>query len=133
MTLAVRDDDEPTDDGRDEGSGLDEDDAGCADETNGRCCHQGDQFLDGDAPPRRSLLEDRSSRSLDLGTLSERTDETGPLDPKRPRISELPAASSSERGMLLHLKSPNALPGPMPSRTPPSNLPIATGCWTSGG
>ena len=55
-------------------------------------------------------LEDGSTRSFDLDTVSERTDETGPLDPKRPRRSEHPAVSSSEEGRLLPLESSDVSP-----------------------
>ena len=56
-------------------------------------------------------LEDGSSRSLDLDTLSDCTDETGFPENKRPRMSELPATPSSERGMLGPLDSSETTPG----------------------
>ena len=45
-------------------------------------------------------LEDGSNRSLDLDTVSEGTDETRFPENKRPRTSEFPVTSSSEREML---------------------------------
>ena len=67
-------------------------------------------------PPQTSTttplpLEDSSTSSLDLDTVSERTEETELLHRKRPRTSEILAASSSEGGELLPPESPKALPG----------------------
>ena len=45
-------------------------------------------------------LEDGSNRSLDLDTVSEGTDDTGFSENRRPRTSEFPVASSSEREVV---------------------------------
>ena len=55
-------------------------------------------------------LEDCSSRSIDLDTVFDHADDTGPADPKRPRVLEFPAASSSEGGMMVPVEPPGALP-----------------------
>ena len=56
-------------------------------------------------------LEDGSSHSLDLDTVSEGTDETGFPENKRPRTSELPATPSSEREVLGPLDFSETTPG----------------------
>ena len=56
-------------------------------------------------------LEDGSSRSLDLGTVSEGTDETGFPENNRPRTSELPVTPSSEREVLGPTDSSETMPG----------------------
>ena len=56
-------------------------------------------------------LEDGSNRSLDLDTVSEGTDETGFSENKRPRTSEFPVTSSSEREVLGPTDSSETVPG----------------------
>ena len=56
-------------------------------------------------------LEDGSSRSLELDTVSEGTDETGSSENKRPRTSEFPVTSLSEREVLGPIDSSEMMPG----------------------